>query len=414
MKSMIRIRYLAQVNPSTPVFDKIPADELITFMPLETVWADARCDKQRSRPKSEISTGYVRFQAGDILSPKVTPTFQAGRSALITDIPHAAGAASTEVHVLRVTPSVADPRYVRYGLLSKPFLDEGVGRFQGVAGLQRVPEEFVRDFELASHPVKEQRRIADFLDEQIALIDNIIAARGAQVARVAEHSVAVMAAAALPPGNLRVALRRLVESETLGAWGGEPGSGDVDVFCARVADFRRGVFELGDVYTRRSIDRRSLVKRKLQTGDVLLERSGGSPKNPVGCAVVVRTMKESMICSNFVSRIRPAEGFSSEYLGAVLAALYSTGQQSPHSTQTTGIQNLDTDSYLSLQVPHLTVEQQSVAAASAWAAVERAETARQLAARFTAGMEELKRALISSAVSNEFDVSAADGSGVSV
>jgi type I restriction enzyme S subunit len=90
------------------------------------------------------------------------------------------GAATTEVHVLRSKPTVADPRYVRYALLTKPFLEEGVSRFQGVAGLQRVPEDFVRDFRVNDRPLDEQRRIADFLDDQVARIDKAIAGRRGQ------------------------------------------------------------------------------------------------------------------------------------------------------------------------------------------------------------------------------------------
>ena len=78
MADTVRLRFLAEVNPPTPAFDRIADEELVTFMPLETVWADGRADTSRARPKAEVSTGYVRFMEGDILSPKVTPTFQAG------------------------------------------------------------------------------------------------------------------------------------------------------------------------------------------------------------------------------------------------------------------------------------------------------------------------------------------------
>lgn len=98
-------------------------------------------------------------------------------------IAQAVGAGTTELHVLRPRPGV-DPRYLCYGVRSKHFLEEGVTAFQGVAGLQRVPGEFVADFEVADLDTHEQRKIADFLDDRVSRIDHIIAARRKQHARV--------------------------------------------------------------------------------------------------------------------------------------------------------------------------------------------------------------------------------------
>lgn len=184
--SSIRLRFLAEVNPPTPEFELQSDTADVTFMPLETVWGDDRIDLTRTRPKSEVATGYVRFRSGDVLCPKVTPTFQAGRACVIPELARSVGAASTEVHVLRVFPELADPRFIKYALLSKRFLEEGVSRFQGVAGLQRVPDTFIRDFAVADCGLVEQRRIADFLDEQVTRIDQAIQLRKRQVDHLVE------------------------------------------------------------------------------------------------------------------------------------------------------------------------------------------------------------------------------------
>lgn len=184
----IRLRYLAEVNPPTPQFDRLRGADEVCFLPLEAVWSDARLDLSRRRPWQDVSTGYVRFAEGDILSPKVTPTFQAGRSAIVSRIPGGAGAATTEVHVLRARPGLADPRYVRYALLTKRFLEEGMSRFQGVAGLQRVPDDFLRDFQVTDRPFEEQRRIADFLDDQTSRIDGIVSGRTQMIDLIDERA----------------------------------------------------------------------------------------------------------------------------------------------------------------------------------------------------------------------------------
>lgn len=141
-------------------------------MPLETVWADNRLDLSRTRAKRDVSTGYTRFRDGDVLVPKVTPTFQAGRSAIVRGLRKGVGAGSTELHVLRPKPEV-DARFLRYVVMSAPFLSEGVTAFQGVAGLQRVPDDFLRDFPVAEFSLEEQRCIADFLDAETSRIDTL-------------------------------------------------------------------------------------------------------------------------------------------------------------------------------------------------------------------------------------------------
>lgn len=177
----VPLRRISLLNPSVPEFDSLPPDAQVTFAPLEVVWADQRLDLSRTRPLAEVRTGYTRFQQDDVLIPKVTPTHQAGRSAIARPLPNGVGAGTTELHILRAITGLADPRWLRYAALSKRFLEEGEAAFQGVAGLQRVPGEFVQDFQVADLPVDQQRRVADFLDDQVTRIDNIITARKQQM-----------------------------------------------------------------------------------------------------------------------------------------------------------------------------------------------------------------------------------------
>jgi type I restriction enzyme S subunit len=109
---------------------------------------------------------------------------------VVPPISGSVGAATTEVHVVRAKPGLADPRFLMYRLLTKDFLEEGVSQFQGVAGLQRVPAEFLRDLPVADLRVEEQRRIADFLDDQVARIDGLKSARAQQTALAKEQSLA--------------------------------------------------------------------------------------------------------------------------------------------------------------------------------------------------------------------------------
>ncbi len=169
---MITLRRKALINPATPEFDRLPDAALVSFIPLEAVWASG-LDVSRHRTKGEVAAGYTRFLEGDILVPKITPTFQADRTTIASGIEGGVGAGTTELHVVRVGPQ-AEPRYVRYLLSSRPFLHGGEARMIGVAGQKRVPDEWLRDLSVPVVSLSKQRAIADFLETETARIDALI------------------------------------------------------------------------------------------------------------------------------------------------------------------------------------------------------------------------------------------------
>ncbi|MDQ1138552.1 type I restriction enzyme S subunit [Microbacterium sp. SORGH_AS 1204] len=163
---------LAEVNPATPEFQDLDEGESVGFMPLETIWPGGRADYSRSISWSK-KLSYTTFRRGDVLVPKITPTFEAGRS-IIAQIPTDLGVASTEVHIVRAQPGV-DPRFVTYSLQSAPFLDEGAHSLQGVGNLRRITARFVQEHKLLDAPREMQRRIADYLDRETGEIDAMLA-----------------------------------------------------------------------------------------------------------------------------------------------------------------------------------------------------------------------------------------------
>jgi type I restriction enzyme S subunit len=184
----LRIRHLAHVNPSTPAFDTLPPTAELTFMPLETVWADDRLDTGRVAIKADVSSGYVRFQDGDVLVPKTAPTFQHARATVVDRLTNGVGAGSSELHLLRAKPRT-DARFLAYVTRSSPFVAQGMAAYQGVAGLQRVPADFVADWPVAALTDADQRRIANFLDDQVARLDRAITIRKGQSRLMTQRSL---------------------------------------------------------------------------------------------------------------------------------------------------------------------------------------------------------------------------------
>lgn len=167
-----RLQYVSRVNPPSPAFDRLGSEDDLTFLPMENVWPGERLNLSQIRVKSAVVSGYTRFQDGDLLLPKITPTFEASRSVIVAGLLNGVGAGTTELHVLRPGPEV-EPRFLLYVTHSLPFLKLGEAEMYGVAGQKRVPDRFVRDFPLLLPPLEEQRRIADYLDAETERIGGL-------------------------------------------------------------------------------------------------------------------------------------------------------------------------------------------------------------------------------------------------
>lgn len=62
----------------------------------------------------------------------------------------------------------------------------------GVAGQQRVPDDFLRDLPVSLPPLEEQLRIADFLDAETSRIDRLAMKRDEQIAALSERELAII------------------------------------------------------------------------------------------------------------------------------------------------------------------------------------------------------------------------------
>lgn len=140
-------------------------------------------------------------------------------------------------------------------------------------------------------------------------------------------------------------LKRAVEGCTNGVWGGEPDDKH-DLIVLRVADFDRQSFKISDLkLTTRSILPKDRGSRLLKQGDLLIEKSGGGDKTLVGC-VVLFDKKYEAVTSNFVAKMTPRDRYDGHFLTYAFSQLYAGKVNYPSIKQTTGIQNLDADSYL--------------------------------------------------------------------
>ena len=272
-------------------------------------------------------------------------------------------------------------------------------------------------------PMQEQRAIAYFLDHETAEIDALVARKERLIELLLEKRTALITRAVTKgldpnvsmkdsgvewlgeiPAHWNVnRLRVTVTGCQNGAWGTEA-DGMHDMVCVRVADFDRLQFRARlDNPTVRSIEPKIAQTRRLEQGDLLLEKSGGGEKQPVG-AVVIYDHEESAVCSNFVARMQVATGHSPRYLTYLHATLYSARINVRSIKQSTGIQNLDGESYLNEFVGLPKGPEQRAIAGFLDDATTSIDVLAARVRQAIGRLGELRSALISAAVTGKIDV----------
>lgn len=101
------------------------------------------------------------------------------------------------------------------------------------------------------------------------------------------------------------------------------------------------------------VEVKQYAKRKLQYGDIILEKSGGGPKQPVGRVVIFDKRDGEFSFSNFTSsiRIKDKKYVDFRFLHAYLYFEYTSGATESMQSHSTGIRNLKFEEYKQIKVP---------------------------------------------------------------
>ena len=142
----------------------------------------------------------------------------------------------------------------------------------------------------------------------------------------------------------------------------------------------------------------------LRAGNLLLEKSGGGEKQPVGTVVLYDHDLEAT-CSNFIEMLVVQGEYDPRYLKFAHSTLYALGVNKRSIKQTTGIQNIDLYSYLSESFPVPTLEEQSAIVRYLDRADEQIQRYIAAKGRLIALLEEQRQAIIHQAVTRGLDPS---------
>ena len=148
-------------------------------------------------------------------------------------------------------------------------------------------------------------------------------------------------------------LSEIIDVFITGDWGKESPSIEVPhaVSCVRGADILPITNNDFDNIPLRYISNRSFQQRLLQVGDIVIEKSGGSPTQSTGRAVYISqellTASKKVVCSNFCVAFRVRNGWDSFFVYQYWQHLYNSGVFFNFEGKTSGIKNLQLDIALS-------------------------------------------------------------------
>lgn len=427
----VRLRHVAKVNPPSPVFDRLPGDADVSFLRMESVWPGKWRELGDSKKKSDVISGFTRFQDGDILVPKITPTFEASRSIIVNGLISSAGAGTTELHTVRPGHRI-NPRFLLHVMHSHRFLQTGEAEMYGVAGQKRVPDEFLRDLEVRVPELDEQRRIADFLDAEVMRIVRLADTRRSQLQAFEERELSLISERFIPGSVNRASgefpwpwLPRMSECAPLVRLGylcqvqggvtvdasRDPSDADVTRPYLRVANVKADRLELDSV-NEITVPKTVADRSTLQPGDVLMTEGGDIDK--LGRGTVWSGELPGALHQNHVFALRPdPERLDAEYLALLTRSLHGRCYFEATGVKSTNLASTSSSKVKSFPIPFVSLEEQRKAVSEVNSSLVEVDILRAALTRQIDLLEERKRSLITAAVTGQIDVTTARGADLS-
>ena len=160
-------------------------------------------------------------------------------------------------------------------------------------------------------------------------------------------------------------LSEIVDVFISGDWGNKSLTSEAPhaVSCVRGADIVPISNNEFENIPLRYISERSFQKKLLQVGDIVIEKSGGSPTQSTGRAVYISkellAKSVNVVCSNFCVAFRVKNGWNSYFIYQYWQYLYNHGVFFNFEGKTSGIKNLQLDIALStIEIEPYPIEKQ--------------------------------------------------------
>lgn len=159
----------------------------------------------------------------------------------------------------------------------------------------------------------------------------------------------------------KIKLNDIVKVNQSGEWGTELKEGEIGTKVIRTADFNNDGSINYDNVIFRNIQQKKIDEKKLIYGDIIIEKSGGTDKNPVGRVVFFNDDNNIYLSNNFTQVIRIKESMNSKFVFYNLYFNYKNGSTLQMFNKTTGIQNLQMKQFLNQKISYISLEEQEIA-----------------------------------------------------
>lgn len=156
-------------------------------------------------------------------------------------------------------------------------------------------------------------------------------------------------------------LGEVFKCQITGEWGKECSENEGGIKVLRTTNFTSdGVINYTNV-VERNISESKVEKKKLQFEDIILEKSGGTEKTPVGRVVYCdKTIENDVyLCNNFTQAMRVNKQIAlPRYIFYYMWFCHYSGKTELLQNKTTGIRNLQVKAYMNEEIELPNLEQQ--------------------------------------------------------
>lgn len=160
-------------------------------------------------------------------------------------------------------------------------------------------------------------------------------------------------------------LKDIISTYISGDWGNEQSSNDSPcaVYCVRGADIVPITNNDYDNIPLRYVSERSKSNRLLQPGDIIIEKSGGSPTQSTGRVVFISSdvvaKKTNILCSNFCVAFRVKKNWNPKFVYYYWQYVYNAGVFFNYEGKTSGLRNLQLENAVdAIEIPELSLTEQ--------------------------------------------------------
>jgi len=190
---ILPIKRVVRFNPSkSETGDSPSVNKQVCFLPMERISEEGEINCSEKRQLSEVWEGFTYFRSGDVVLAKITPCFENGKGAYLSELETEYGFGTTELFVLRSTRKIHGA-FLRFVTATKTFRWLGAQNMTGAAGQQRVPSSFVKNFQIGLPPLDEQEAIVSFIQRISKSIDTAITRTQREISLMREYRTRLIA-----------------------------------------------------------------------------------------------------------------------------------------------------------------------------------------------------------------------------